>query len=187
MRMTQMSESETSLAELRRKRASAIERAAALLASESAALDEEIAALEAEAEAKRAAEEAERERARAAALGDAAQNFVAIATTLYEALGTAVPDAELTRQILQAIADVNNALRPRQQTQGRTYHFANPEQTLVIRDDGTTICEWPEGVELRDLRYTTREFEDWMRDDGFRNTKRHPAPTNAATRSRGRP
>jgi hypothetical protein len=182
-----MSESDA-LSQLRRQRAGAISRAAALLADETTALDAEIAALEAEAEAKRAAEEAERERARAAALVDAAQRFLAIAATLYEALGTAVPDAELTRQILQSIADVNNALRPRQPTQGRAYHFANPEHTIVKRNDGVTICEWPEGVELRDLRYTTREFEQWMLDDGAKQTKRHPTPTGSpAMRARGRP
>jgi len=175
------------VAELRRKRAAALSAAAALLADETKALDAEIAVLEAEAEAKRAAEAAERERAKAAALVDAANRFLTCAATLCEALGATVPDAELTRSLLQACADVNNALRPRQPTNGRAYHFANPEQTLVVRDDGVTICEWPEGVELRDIRYTSRAFEQWMADDGFRQTKRHAMPTNPATRSRGRP
>ena len=176
------------LSELRRKRAGAIERAAALLADETTALDAEIAALEAEAEEKRAADAAERERMKAAALVDAAQRFLTCAARLCEELGTTLPEPELTRQLLQATADVNNALRPRQPTNGRAYYFADPAHTIVKRNDGVTICEWPEGVALKDLRYTTREFEDWMRDDGSRQTKRHASPTGSpAMRSRGRP
>jgi hypothetical protein len=180
-----MSESDV-LSELRRKRAGAISAAAALLAEETKALDAEIAVLEADAKRAAEAEAAERERMKAAALVDAAQRFVASAATLYEALGTAAPDAELTRQILQSIADVNTALRPRQT--GCSYHFADPQHTIVMRDDGAIICEWPEGVALKDLRYTSREFEQWMMDDGAKQTKRHPSPTgSAAMRARGRP
>jgi hypothetical protein len=184
-----MSEIESAeLAELRRKRAAAISAAATLLADETKALDAEIAVLEAEAAEKRAAETAEAVRAKAAALVDTAQRFLTCAARLCEELGTTLPEPELTRQLLQATADVNNALRPRQPTSGRAYYFANPEQTIVLRNDGVTICEWPEGVELRDLRYTTRAFEQWMADDGFRQTKRHPTPTgSAAMRARGRP
>jgi hypothetical protein len=88
--------------------------------------------------------ERKRDGTSAAALRDAVAAFCNCAALFENTLANAVnsPDREwVVKETLLAISSLQAALRPRQ-SHGRSYRFADPEETVVIRDDGASFS-WP--------------------------------------------
>jgi hypothetical protein len=178
--MTDIEKIETEIAELRARRDHTIGRAAAILDNESRALDAEIEQAAARVEAAKAAEAAEQERANAVALHDAAQHFSACAAQVTEALARAVNSSDreqVVLMVIRAIEDVRAALAPRQ-THGRTYRFLDPEETVVVRNDGARFS-WPRDPTNADANPRlhgrmnpgnipggSRIVEQWLHDGG---------------------